>query len=98
MRLVNSVRILVTKLMHNLLDPVKIADGQGLANKTFELESSTLALIVELIVESLGDVGVHGIEVGQQAAATWRGAALWVLWQGCQVGVVIVESWPCYCW
>jgi hypothetical protein len=57
--LVDSVRIVVAELVHNLRYSVVVLRLQGFANKGLELEGAALALIVELVVERFGDVGVH---------------------------------------
>lgn len=59
MRLVNSIRIMVAELMHNLSYPVVVLRDEGISNEALELECAALALVVELIVERFGDVGVH---------------------------------------
>jgi hypothetical protein len=60
MRLVDGVGILVAELVDNLLDAVEIGGGEGLADEALELQGPTLALVVQLVIEGLGDVGVHG--------------------------------------
>lgn len=57
--LVDGVRIVVAELVHNLRNPVVVLRLEGFANKGLELERAALALIVELVVERFGDVGVH---------------------------------------
>lgn len=57
--LVDGVRIVVAELVHNLGYSVVVLRLEGLANKGLELERAALALVVELVVERFGDVGVH---------------------------------------
>ena len=57
--LVDSVGIFVTKLVHNLGYPVVVLCSECISDEAFELEGAALALVVELIVQSLGDVDIH---------------------------------------
>jgi len=59
--LVDGVRILVAELVHDLLDAVEVDGGERFADEAFQLEGPALALVVELVIEGLGDVGVHGV-------------------------------------
>jgi hypothetical protein len=60
MRLVDSIGILLAELVHNTGYSVVVLCIQGMPDEALELECSALALVVELIVQRLGDVGVHG--------------------------------------
>ena len=60
MGLMNGVGILVAELVHDPCYPVVVLGGEGIADEAFELEGSALALVVELIIERFGDIGVHG--------------------------------------
>lgn len=60
MRLVDRVGILVAELVHDARHALVVVRVQRVPDEAFELEGAALALVVELIVERLGDVGVHG--------------------------------------
>lgn len=72
--LVNSVGIVVTELVDNLRYPAMVLGGQGIANQALELKGAALALVVELVVERLGDVDVHG-DGGTADRPTLHGSA-----------------------
>lgn len=63
MRLVDCICIVIAELVHDLGYPVVVLGSECIANEAFELECSALALVVELIIERLGDVEVH-VDVG----------------------------------
>lgn len=80
MRLVDGVCIFVTELMDDLLDSVVVAGGEGLSDQAFELEGAALALVVQLIVERFGDVGIHdefALVVGQLLHGGRANAIAW---------------------
>jgi hypothetical protein len=56
----HRICILVAELRDNPLYPVKVSGGERFPNEAFELEGAALALVVELVVESFRDVGIHG--------------------------------------
>jgi hypothetical protein len=59
-RLMDGIGILVAELVDNLLDAVEVGGGERLADEALKLQGPTLALVVQLVIEGLGDVGVHG--------------------------------------
>lgn len=70
MRLVDGVCVLVAELVHDPGDPVVVLRVQGIPDEAFEFEGSTLALVVELIIERLSDVWVH-VEGYVYSDASW---------------------------
>jgi hypothetical protein len=60
MRVVNRVGVLVAQLVHNPGHSLVVLRIEGIPDQRLELEGTALALVVELIVERFGDVGVHG--------------------------------------
>lgn len=58
-RLVNGVCIVVAELVDNLRYPVVVLRLEGIANEALKLQGAALALVIELIVECFGNVGVH---------------------------------------
>ena len=59
MRLVDGVCIVVAEFVHNPGYPVVVLRMECISNQALELECAAFALVVELIVKRLGDVGVH---------------------------------------
>jgi hypothetical protein len=59
MGMVNGIRVLVAELVDNFGYSVVVLGIQCISNEGFELECSALALVVQLIVERLSDIGVH---------------------------------------
>ena len=70
--LVDSIGVLLAQLAHDAGYPVVVLGGEGIADEAFELECAALALVVELVIEGFGDIGVHG-EV--ECSRTLHGAA-----------------------
>ena len=67
MRLMDGICILVAELVHNPGYSIVILGGECISYEGLKLKGAALALVVELIVESLGDVDVHGgVPVTQQ--------------------------------
>jgi hypothetical protein len=58
-RLVDSICVFVAKLMYNLRYPVVILCSECISDEAFELEGAALALVVELIIQSFGDIDIH---------------------------------------
>jgi len=58
-RLVDSVGVFVTELVHNLGYPVVVLCGECISDEAFEFEGAALALVVQLIVQSFGDIDIH---------------------------------------
>ena len=59
MRLMDSVCIVMTELMHNFGYPVVVLHSKCISNEALELECAAFALVIELIVKRFGDVRVH---------------------------------------
>lgn len=57
--LVDGVGIVMAELVHDFGYPVVVLRVQCVADEAFKLECAALALVVELVAERLGDVGVH---------------------------------------
>lgn len=65
MWLVHSVRIVMAEFVHDFGYPVVVLRVQCIANEALELECAALALVVELVVERFGNIGVHIDKVGR---------------------------------
>lgn len=59
MGLMNCIRILVAELEHNLLDLCVVVGSERVPYEAFKLEGAALPLVVELVVERFGDIGIH---------------------------------------
>ena len=75
MGLVDGVGVLMAELVHNPCYPVVVLGSEGITDEAFELECAALALVVELIIESFGDVGVHGERWGVKCRKCLHGAS-----------------------
>lgn len=73
MRLVDGVGIFVAELRDDALDPVEVSGLERFADKAFELESTALPLVVELVVQGFRDIGVHGESLLICCGATLHG-------------------------
>lgn len=71
--LVDCIGVFVTELVDNLGYPVMILCSERISDEAFELESASFALVVELIIQRLGDIDIH-VQC-RAAASTWRGGA-----------------------
>ena len=58
--LVDSIGVLMAELVHDLCYPVVVLGSQCIPDEAFELERAALALVIELVIEGFGDIGVHG--------------------------------------
>jgi hypothetical protein len=58
-RLVDSIGVFMTELMYNLRYPVVILCSECISDEAFELEGAALALVVELIIQSFGNIDIH---------------------------------------
>lgn len=70
-RLMDLVCIVMAQLVHDLRYTVMVASSQRLADEAFELEGTTLSLVVEFVGESPLHSWVHygGSEQGYASAA-----------------------------
>lgn len=59
MRLVDSIGVFVTKLMHNACDSVVVLCRKTVPYQSLEFEGATLALVVKLVVQGFGYIGIH---------------------------------------
>jgi hypothetical protein len=59
MGLMDSIRIVVAELVHNLGYPVVVLRNECISDEALKLECAAFALVVKLIVERFRDVGVH---------------------------------------
>lgn len=63
--LVDGVCIFVAELVHDSRYPVVVLCLKSIPYQTLELERTALSLVVELIIQRLGDVDVHVEERGK---------------------------------
>jgi len=82
--LVHGIGIVVAQLMDDAGDAGVVVGGEGIADQALELERAALALVVELVVQRLGDVGVHGAASAEEPGGlyTAQRQASCMLWAG----------------
>ena len=69
----DGVGIVEAELVDNLRNPLVVTSIEGVANKALELEGTTLAFIVELVVQGFSDIGVHDDVVAAKQRLAWWG-------------------------
>ena len=60
MGLVDSISIVMAELVNDGLDAVMVALSKRVADQSLELEGTGFAFVVELVVQCLLNVGIHG--------------------------------------
>lgn len=59
MRLMDGIGIFLTELTHDFLNLGVVLGGERVADEALKLEGAALALVIEFVVQRLGDVGIH---------------------------------------